>query len=640
MNVKNLLFVILSCSFHIISAQTWQWLQTAGNEHQNNVGRAICHDLSGNVIVTGYHHPHLHLSVYPQQQELFSLINQVNKEQRFFLAKYAAHGNLQWAALSRGGRAAGIDVCSGKNDAIFVCGNASGKVNFDKGDQSSQLLTANPAGQGFLARYHRDNQLSWIAGLAQTGGKSQTQAIRKFEDMLLVIGDLELQAGSPVVFFDANGKKHSFTPVLASPGYEAKLGFLAMYSIHGDFVGAKFFGNNKSQLALQDIAIHPSGMIFLSAKFSGEWFFQGQTFKTDPFIEDGLLLALNKKGKLRWAKQLKASLDKNAPLKLASSGTGVFLSFASRGSIDILENGKKIQTKKSGKPLSAILKWNAEGQAVWQHFLSANWGWIATKGLTVNSEDQLTACGYFLGKWFAKQSQVSTSGFHSMPFGRYGTFSWWDENAFWIQLSADGKLRWQENSEGIYREAAWDISSDENGFLATTGTFERKDVTHFGPMQPQGKSGTNIFVAKLRPQFQPMVIDPGEVDTLVRLDSMRTIQEENSIAISGDEIEILLWDNNEIDGDTISLFCNDKCILSHHPLSHQQTRIQLQLEAGQIFRLHFQAENTGKIYPNTAAMTVVDKRYRQTVFLASDLHKTQAVKLVVEAPEGEPIKKE
>lgn len=640
MNVKNLLFVILSCSFQLISAQTWQWLQTAGNEHQNNVGRAICHDLSGNVIVTGSHHPHLHLSVYPQQQQLFSLINQVNKEQRFFLAKYADQGNLQWAALSRGGRAEGVDLCSDQNDALFVCGNASGKVSFDKGDKSSHLLTANPAGQGFLAHYQSDAHLSWIVGVAQTDGESQTQAIRMYEDMILVIGDLEVQASSPVLFFDAKGKKHPFMPVLASPAHEAKLGYLAMYSIHGDFIGAKFFGNNRSQMELQDIAIHPSGTIFLSAKFTGEWFYQGQTFNTAPFTEDGIILALNKKGKLLWSRQLKGSFDKSAPLKLASSATGVFMSFATRGTVEIWENGKVLQTQKSGKPLAGIFKWDEQGNLAWQHMLSASWGWIATKGMTVDKDDQLIACGYFLGKWLAHQDKISTSGYHSMPFGRYGTFSWWDENAFWIQLSADGKLRWQESSEGVHQEAAWDVSVDKDGFVASTGTFERENATQFGPIQPQGKSGTNIFVAKLMPQFEPVLMDPGEVDTLVTFDTKRRIEEETSIAVSGDEIEILLWDNNEIDGDTISLFCNDRCILSHHRLSHQQTRLKLKLVPGQTFYLHFQAENTGKVYPNTAAMTVIDKRYRQTVFLASDLKKTQAVKLVVEAPEGEPMVKE
>lgn len=636
MYLKNLLFVILSCWFHVLTAQTWQWLQTAGNEHQNNVGKAICHDLSGNVIVTGFHHPHLKLSVYPQQQQLFSLINQGNKEQRFFLAKYAEQGNLQWASLSRGGRAEGVDLCNGAQDALFVCGNASGKVSFDRGDKSSVLLSANDVGQGFLAHYHHDAHLNWIVGLAQTDGASHTRAIRLHENTIIVIGDLEVKAGSSVLFYDNKGNKYPFMPVIASPAYQAQLGYLAMYSTRGDFLGAKFFGNNRSQMKLQDVAIHPSGQIYLCAKFSGSWFYQGKQFQTEPFEEEGLLLALSKKGKLLWHKQIKGDLDESAPLKLASSDAGVYLSFSTRASVEIWQDAELRQSRKSGKPLTAIMHWDNAGKASWQHFLSATWGWIVTQGLTIDQDNRIYACGFFLGKWLAQQDKLATSGFHSTPFGHLGTFSWWDINAFWIQLSEDGKMQWQESSQGIHQESAWDVSVDHKGFLATTGTFERESMTRFGPIQPKGMSGTNIFVAKLRPQFEPILVDPGEVDSLVTFDAERRLETENSILVSGEEIEILLWDNNEIDGDTISLFLNDRCILSHHRLSHQQTKLQLKLEEGQSFQLRFQAENTGEIYPNTAAMTVIDKRYRQTVFLASDLEKTQAVTLVVEAPEGKP----
>ncbi len=640
MNVKNLLLVLLSCWFHLAQSQTWQWLQTAGNEHENNLGRAICHDLSGNVIVTGYHHPVLKLSVYPQQQQLFSLINQVNKEQRFFLAKYAPEGKLEWAALSRGGRAEGTDICSGRNDGLFVCGNAHGKVSFDKAKGSSKVLYAREVGQAFLAHYQADAHLAWIAGLARTEGRSYARAVQYTEDMILVTGDLELLAGSAVSFENARGEAFTFTPVQASLRYQAKIGYLAMYSSLGEFLGVKFFGNNKSQLRMQDIALGADNKIYLSARFSGDWFYQGQLFRTAPFAEEGLLLAMNKKGKLLWTRQLKGALDASIPLKLAQSADGINLSFASKAGIEIWEGDSLHQKRKSGKALTGVLRWDENGKLLWQHFLSVHWGRVAIQSLAVGPDQQLYAAGFFLGKWFNHSENLNTTGFHSRPFGGNGYISWWDVNAFWIQLSADGKLQWQESSEGIHKESVSDLSVDLAGNLATTGTFQKESETQFGPIQAAGMSGTNIFVAQLKPQLEPLFSDVTTPDSLVKFDPDRLLEEGAEIAVHGNEIEILLWDNNEIDGDTISLFCNEKCILSRHPLNHDRTRLKLSLEAGQSFQLRFQAENTGAIYPNTAAMTIIDDRYRQTVFLASDLNKTQAVRLLVDGKKEMPAAKD
>ena len=635
MNVKNLLLVTLFCWFHIAHTQSWQWLQTAGNEHEHNLSRAICQDPSGNVIITGYHHPHLKLSVYPQQPQLFSLINQGNKERRFFMAKYAKDGTLKWAALSRGGRAEGTDICSGPQNDLFVCGSAQGKVLFDKGDGHAQPLHAESAGSGFLARYQEDAHLAWIVGLAQGAGHSEAQVVKTKEDIILVAGNIEVAAGSPVAFTDAWGKVHTFTPVKAHPFYEAQIGYLALYNTSGHFVGVRFFGNNRSTFSIQDIETGPDGNLYISAKFSGDWFYKGTQFRTELFQEEGLLLALDKQANILWYRQIKGKISRKTPLTLLKSEDGINLSFASSGSIEIWEEGKCLQMRKSGKAISGILRWDEKGEKIWQHFLSASWGSIAIQSMALGPDQELYAGGYFLGKWFSNNQLLNTSGFHQMPYGQQGAFSWWDVNAFWVQLSEEGELSWQETSKGIHQEMACDVSVGKTGNLVTTGTFERESGTQFGPYQPTAMSGTNIFVAQLKPQLEPQFVDPGEVDSLVTFDEERLLEEEEKITIYGREIEILLWDNNEIDGDTISLFCNDRCVLSHHRLGRQRTRLKLKLEAGQQFQLRFQAENTGTIYPNTAAMTIVDDYYRQTVFLASDLQKTQAVTLDVAEKGGE-----
>jgi hypothetical protein len=84
------------------------------------------------------------------------------------------------------------------------------------------------------------------------------------------------------------------------------------------------------------------------------------------------------------------------------------------------------------------------------------------------------------------------------------------------------------------------------------------------------------------------------------------------IPVSGDSIELRFYDNAEIDGDSISLFLNDKLIFQHIRLTGSAYTIKLPVsELGATNELIMVAENLGSIPPNTSYMVVIvgDKRY-------------------------------
>ncbi len=84
------------------------------------------------------------------------------------------------------------------------------------------------------------------------------------------------------------------------------------------------------------------------------------------------------------------------------------------------------------------------------------------------------------------------------------------------------------------------------------------------------------------------------------------------IPITGDSIELRFYDNAEIDGDSISLFLNDKLIFQHIRLLGSAYTIKLAtndlLDSNEMIMV---AENLGSIPPNTSYMVVEmgDKRY-------------------------------
>ncbi len=84
------------------------------------------------------------------------------------------------------------------------------------------------------------------------------------------------------------------------------------------------------------------------------------------------------------------------------------------------------------------------------------------------------------------------------------------------------------------------------------------------------------------------------------------------IPVSGDSIELHFYDNAQIDGDSISLFLNDKLIFEHIRLTEKAYSVKLPVtELNASNELIMVAENLGSIPPNTSYMVALvgEKRY-------------------------------
>ena len=102
-----------------------------------------------------------------------------------------------------------------------------------------------------------------------------------------------------------------------------------------------------------------------------------------------------------------------------------------------------------------------------------------------------------------------------------------------------------------------------------------------------------------------------------------------TIEIDNPGFTVALYDNGEIDGDSISLFFNGKLILSHKRLSDKALTLKLNVdESRDINELIMYAENLGTIPPNTALMVVNDGDNRYEVRIASDLQKSGVIRFV------------
>jgi len=101
------------------------------------------------------------------------------------------------------------------------------------------------------------------------------------------------------------------------------------------------------------------------------------------------------------------------------------------------------------------------------------------------------------------------------------------------------------------------------------------------------------------------------------------------IPVSGDSIELRFYDNAEIDGDSISLFLNNKLLFEHIRLKASAYTIKLPVdELLQTNNLVMVAENLGSIPPNTSYMLAIVNNVRYEAMLKSTEETSALIRLV------------
>lgn len=100
-----------------------------------------------------------------------------------------------------------------------------------------------------------------------------------------------------------------------------------------------------------------------------------------------------------------------------------------------------------------------------------------------------------------------------------------------------------------------------------------------------------------------------------------------TIPINNTEVEISLYDNGEIDDDSVSIYLDNTLIMANKRLSNKPITYRLKLdEANPEHTLVMVAENLGRIPPNTSLMIIQDGDKRHQVTITSTEQKNAMVK--------------
>lgn len=144
-------------------------------------------------------------------------------------------------------------------------------------------------------------------------------------------------------------------------------------------------------------------------------------------------------------------------------------------------------------------------------------------------------------------------------------------------------------------------------------------------------AGKITLYRELKPDFPTPLSDSNQMQTqkgLLKLQE-RTTELVKTLVLDNPTIRIDLYDNAEIDNDTVTIYLNNQLLLYQQRLTNQALSVTINAVAGEEYELIMYADNLGTIPPNTALMTVTSGRDKHEIRLSASDKKNAAVRFRV-----------
>ncbi len=101
-----------------------------------------------------------------------------------------------------------------------------------------------------------------------------------------------------------------------------------------------------------------------------------------------------------------------------------------------------------------------------------------------------------------------------------------------------------------------------------------------------------------------------------------------TVNITEDSVVLSLYDNGEIDGDTVSVFVNNELVVSKVGLTANAFKKTLYFKPGETLQLTLFAENLGSVPPNTGLLVIYTQTERYQIHFSSTLNKSSSIILL------------
>ncbi|MBS1509317.1 MAG: hypothetical protein JST86_00635 [Bacteroidetes bacterium] len=142
------------------------------------------------------------------------------------------------------------------------------------------------------------------------------------------------------------------------------------------------------------------------------------------------------------------------------------------------------------------------------------------------------------------------------------------------------------------------------------------------PVPPPVTKPVETVVAKPAPVKQPDPIDPtAAVDA-----AKRKVENIQALYFKSDSLQLILYDNGEVDGDTVSVIMNGQVIMPRVGLTTNAVKKTIDTrDVGDSIQLVMYAETLGTLPPNTGLLIVYDGNDRYEIRFSGDMQKSSGI---------------
>lgn len=177
-------------------------------------------------------------------------------------------------------------------------------------------------------------------------------------------------------------------------------------------------------------------------------------------------------------------------------------------------------------------------------------------------------------------------------------------------------------SHGKYKYTCPEISFDFAYGIAVPKVDQQGGVSKIWKPLPEE------VVARPTAITQPRLDSPSLSSRLIADFNRRKEVIGQELFVDADSIRVTVYDNGDVDGDSVSLFYNKIPVSTRQSLSERGVNVYVALDSTREYNdISMYAENLGRIPPNTALMVITDGINRYEVFLSSSLTQNATVRL-------------
>ncbi len=141
--------------------------------------------------------------------------------------------------------------------------------------------------------------------------------------------------------------------------------------------------------------------------------------------------------------------------------------------------------------------------------------------------------------------------------------------------------------------------------------------------RPDGAGGT-FWVQRISWPLNSMA------DTAHKIYATRETIVADTFRCTAAAIKLSVYDNGEIDGDSVSVYVNDAPLVQHQLITTNPVLINLPVEKGKRYIISLFAENLGRIPPNTALLKIEAGTVMKEIRLSSSFDANAAVIIEVQ----------